>query len=543
MSNTKGLSSVKTLTANEIAKKWDLPLKTVAKKIAAGIKVEKEHTKSTKQANEIARDHLGERPDYYEKLDKMEKTKVVKEMVSSVVQSWPSSKNIEDTRAETGKAWQSKIYHAGSVAGQAFSNIKNRISPPEKPNMNPKAEPLPSSYGGRALPSASGGSTGTGIQKDSEMSIKNQGTADRDYLTSTSISGGDSKSPTTPSNKSYTPTPGSGTSTPTTPKEKPLKEPDEVVNAQGSVFDRMNRLKEDLTGVDGVRGLGYVTGDPGVNPVQNYINTNAMAYEDENGNALKYIQKMHDDLHNKGLGFQFFNPTNIKTSSNKDLAESRLDELGGDYDRSSRGVDVVGDLTGSTKTISKLDVKEEKPCWKGYEMVGMKKKGKRKVPNCVPVKEQGSPANPSYTERPTYEGKNVVPAQSVERGIYEVNKKEVKEYLEPYFITAHKEGEKSIRKRLGGRMSQTIRANKPDAGLHPGAKGTKDKTTYESVRISHLKEETKMDTKELINEALDNILEENLIDMKENLMTALQEKAMEKLEERKKIIASDYFAQ
>jgi len=26
-------------------------------------------------------------------------------------------------------------------------------------------------------------------------------------------------------------------------------------------------------------------------------------------------------------------------------------------------------------------------CWKGYRQVGMKKKGKRMVPNCVPVKE------------------------------------------------------------------------------------------------------------------------------------------------------------
>ena len=24
------------------------------------------------------------------------------------------------------------------------------------------------------------------------------------------------------------------------------------------------------------------------------------------------------------------------------------------------------------------------PCWKGYEMVGMKKKGGRTIPNCVP---------------------------------------------------------------------------------------------------------------------------------------------------------------
>ena len=58
-----------------------------------------------------------------------------------------------------------------------------------------------------------------------------------------------------------------------------------------------------------------------------------------------------------------------------------------------------------------------------------------------------------------------------------------------------------------------------------------------------VKEETKMDNKELINEALDCILEDNLPEMKDNLMKALQEKAMEKLEERKKEIAANYFAQ
>jgi len=31
--------------------------------------------------------------------------------------------------------------------------------------------------------------------------------------------------------------------------------------------------------------------------------------------------------------------------------------------------------------------KKKGPCWKGYEMVGMKKKGGRKVPNCVPLKK------------------------------------------------------------------------------------------------------------------------------------------------------------
>jgi hypothetical protein len=30
-------------------------------------------------------------------------------------------------------------------------------------------------------------------------------------------------------------------------------------------------------------------------------------------------------------------------------------------------------------------MKVKNPCWKGYEMVGLKSKGGRKVPNCVPI--------------------------------------------------------------------------------------------------------------------------------------------------------------
>jgi hypothetical protein len=34
-------------------------------------------------------------------------------------------------------------------------------------------------------------------------------------------------------------------------------------------------------------------------------------------------------------------------------------------------------------------VEDENPCWKGYEMVGMKTKDGKEVPNCVP-KNEGS---------------------------------------------------------------------------------------------------------------------------------------------------------
>ena len=37
-------------------------------------------------------------------------------------------------------------------------------------------------------------------------------------------------------------------------------------------------------------------------------------------------------------------------------------------------------------------LEEKSPCWKGYEQFGMKKKGDKKVPNCIPVKEEEEPA-------------------------------------------------------------------------------------------------------------------------------------------------------
>ena len=35
-----------------------------------------------------------------------------------------------------------------------------------------------------------------------------------------------------------------------------------------------------------------------------------------------------------------------------------------------------------------LIFEDENPCWKGYEMIGFKDKGGKKVPNCVPISEE-----------------------------------------------------------------------------------------------------------------------------------------------------------
>ena len=79
--------------------------------------------------------------------------------------------------------------------------------------------------------------------------------------------------------------------------------------------------------------------------------------------------------------------------------------------------------------------------------------------------------------------------------------------------------------------------DKPDLALQ-GASYTSPGGTQ---RTTH--EETKMQNKNLVNEAIESIVENDLVSMKENLLVALQEKAQEKLEERKKEIAANYFAQ
>ena len=62
------------------------------------------------------------------------------------------------------------------------------------------------------------------------------------------------------------------------------------------------------------------------------------------------------------------------------------------------------------------------------------------------------------------------------------------------------------------------------------------------LKQTSIKEGT-MDTKDQIQEAIQNIQEENLNEMKDNFLAVIQEKAIQKLEERKKEIAASYFAQ
>lgn len=204
-----------------------------------------------------------------------------------------------------------------------------------------------------------------------------------------------------------------------------------------------SKVNEDAVGVGGVRGLGNVTGDPAgeLDAATQYINTNAMAYEDMNGAILKMIRGMHDK-HIKSLGFTGYDPTD-KHATNRVVKEQTA----------------LADIDGSASI----------------------------KPRALDVKEFWMP-----------------------------------------FLTKHHKHTAYLSKK---------KANKPDTIVDPG--GTPGHVSPDNG----LKEETKMDTKDIINEAIGNIIENNLSEMKENIVAVINEKAIEKLEERKKDIAATYFSE
>jgi len=78
------------LSLQQIADKFDVPVKKIKDQLQKGIGVEMEHTNDKEKATEIATDHISEFPDYYDRLGKMEK-KADKE--------WKASEVTENTKS------------------------------------------------------------------------------------------------------------------------------------------------------------------------------------------------------------------------------------------------------------------------------------------------------------------------------------------------------------------------------------------------------------------------------------------------------------
>ena len=56
--------------------------------------------------------------------------------------------------------------------------------------------------------------------------------------------------------------------------------------------------------------------------------------------------------------------------------------------RSQWSPEATQDLKAFHPDLFELEEDDKDPCWDKYEMIGMKKKGGKEVPNCVPIEEE-----------------------------------------------------------------------------------------------------------------------------------------------------------
>jgi Protein of unknown function (DUF5661) len=292
-------------------------------------------------------------------------------------------------------------------------------------------------------------------------------------------------------------------------------------------YDKLHKMektkvvKENTTVTTGIGGLGFNTGTPAIAADNEYIDTNSMSYEDWNGAILKMIKDKHDK-HLIDMGFTSYSPNDLQTASNKVMKEAKLNELG-EYDNKG-GMSGYEGTSGPIRAVRKNEMTPIKEKSTGNTPADMSSATARGIYE-VSAEKVGQ-VHLRYLEKnkpvPDFVRRAVV-KKWLESKVGKIPEKEKSEKKEP----------KTVKEEDNTKPDVNLMGNqKPDAYGY-GAKGT-TKTIHE---------ETKMDNKELINEALDCILEDNLPEMKDNLMRALQEKAMEKLEERKKEIAANYFAQ
>lgn len=73
MKNTIKGGKADKMSAEDIAKKFNVSVDTIKAQIKKGVEIEKEHTNDKEKATEIAMDHVTEFPDYYDRIEKMEK--------------------------------------------------------------------------------------------------------------------------------------------------------------------------------------------------------------------------------------------------------------------------------------------------------------------------------------------------------------------------------------------------------------------------------------------------------------------------------------
>ena len=118
MNTIKGGKADK-MTAKDIAKKFNVSVEEIEAQIKKGIEIEKEHTNDKEKATEIAMDHVTEFPDYYDRIEKMEKDAKKKWEVNEFTKSMIKRLIRENINNPKKK----RMLYESSVNGKTIINV------------------------------------------------------------------------------------------------------------------------------------------------------------------------------------------------------------------------------------------------------------------------------------------------------------------------------------------------------------------------------------------------------------------------------------
>jgi hypothetical protein len=582
----KGLSSVKTLTAKQIADKWNLPLSVVAKKIEAGIKVEKEHTKSTREANEIARDHLGERPDYYEKLHKMEKQPIVKEetMTSGIggLGFRTGTPAVDDDNGYVST--NALAYDPFNGARLDFmTKIHNKLhnklgfnsySPKDTAHSNKelvekKLNEL-GEYDNKGGTIGAEGLTDAPPKKDVKEGWASIGHPyDRfgDVNRKAKFYGKKPKATTTKSDE----------------KDDTYKD-----SKQGGSDVKFAKTVKEAQ----IDELVATAVPPSIQPTQTQIQRQApqQARGIQAGQTKINVRSIAPRTTTSGTGsarlsqggttggYNTMKPTttdvkrNISNRFNPNFSQQATGSMKASSVKTGASFSQGGSQVAQKMAKSSPSQVISKMSDAGRQAASVASKAAptaAKVAGTIARVAAGPAATAAaavMSPTPAGEKKSEFQRQAdVAKGVsYKAQGRSISDYEKQVLTPKASETPKAPNPKVDAptppsrpeyfSRGQAFGAARGEAGGGQG-KFSYDNKEYQTnvsgepykpstqLKQTSVKEETKMDNKERINEALDCILENNLSEMKDNLLIALQEKAMEKLEERKKEIAANYFAE
>ena len=405
------------LSVQQIAKKHRLDVSFIQKQLDMGEPIEHEHTKDHTLAMDIALQHLDEIPDYYTRLKKMETSakKEHKQFKDAKVSEGNLHQWFKGSKSKDGKSGWVNVVTGGTCASdEPGEGTPKCVSSAKRTSMT-KAERLSASK--RKKAADPGQQQKTGAAKPTYVSTNSPEKKMNEEADKKSKSSGKKDACYTKVKSRYDVWPSAyasgalvkcrkvgaanwGTKSEAVEEQRycPLCDKRELKSECSygqkawedfSVKDHEYSMarSELSTVMNAAKRLQKKMGK-GEGNIEAWVQSKITKAADYLDAAADYVAS-GEMSEAKALGFEIKKSSGVGALTPN--AAKQLGDKAVALQKKKAAAVALPKLKEHKGIVAEIlkDIQEEDPCWKGYTQVGMKNKGGKKVPNCVPSKAKG----------------------------------------------------------------------------------------------------------------------------------------------------------